>query len=212
MPLESLPYSRHVHTLGIPSSSKSPKHAPIKNNDYNSRPKGTKYHRNLSCILILTQMFPLRLELVVVSVIRRNIGLKTLPGSDVDSEHCENGRGQSKLTNFRHGKSRLPLVLLPTSVGVLFISSQWSNTCIKQRQNVKNSKIGQEIKTRRYTHGLRERLTTSSSSEISVETEGLGNRQVSLEGVHGGTRPLLGGEDVTSSDVQTRLLVDVSIH
>lgn len=67
------------------------------------------------------------------------------------------------------------------------------------------------MKTRRDTHGLRERLTTSSSSEISVETEGLGNGQVSLECVHGGTRSLLGGEDVTSSDVKTRLSIDVSI-
>lgn len=68
-----------------------------------------------------------------------------------------------------------------------------------------------KTETKRNTYGLRERLTTSSSSEIGVETEGLGNRQVSLEGVHGSTRPLLGGEDVTSSDVKTRLSVDVSI-
>lgn len=32
-------------------------------------------------------------------------------------------------------KSRLPLALLPTSVGLLFISSQWSNTYVGQRQN-----------------------------------------------------------------------------
>lgn len=109
-------------------------------------------------------------------------------------------------------KSRLPLALLPTSVGLLFISSQWSNTYVGQRQNGLKCEKDWQKGTKRNTYGLRERLTTSSSSEISVETEGLGNRQVSLEGVHGSTRPLLGGEDVTSSDVKTGLSVDVSIN
>lgn len=63
-------------------------------------------------------MFPLRLELVVVSVIRRNIGLKTLPGSDVDSEHCENGRGQSKLTHFSSWKESLTVGLASDLSGV----------------------------------------------------------------------------------------------
>lgn len=42
-------------------------------------------------------MFILHLELVIVSVIRRDIGLKTLPGSDVDGEHCEKVISQSEL-------------------------------------------------------------------------------------------------------------------
>lgn len=37
---------------------------------------------------IIPNVCQLRLELVVVSVIRGNIGLETLPSSDVDGEHC----------------------------------------------------------------------------------------------------------------------------
>lgn len=91
--------------------------------------------------------------------------------------------------------------LLPVVEHLRWTASEW----FKTRRRLA------ETETKRNTYGLRERLTTSSSSEISVETEGLGNRQVSLESVHGSTRPLLSGEDVTSSDVKTRLSVDVSI-
>lgn len=53
--------------------------------------------------------------------------------------------------------------------------------------------------------GLGEGLTTGGGSEIGVETEGFGNGQVCLHGVHGCTNSLFGREDVTSSDVQTRV-------
>lgn len=53
--------------------------------------------------------------------------------------------------------------------------------------------------------GLREGLTTGGGSEIGVETEGFGDGQVCLHGVHGRTDSLFGREDVTSSDVQTRV-------
>lgn len=94
MPLESLSYSQFL-TLHIPSASKSSKHAPKTRSTIAAQ--RAQYRRNLSCILLLTQMFILHLELVIVSVIRRDIGLKTLPGSDVDGEHCEKVRSQSEL-------------------------------------------------------------------------------------------------------------------
>ena len=53
--------------------------------------------------------------------------------------------------------------------------------------------------------GLREGLTTGGGSQVGVETEGLGDGQVCLHGVHRRTDSLLGREHVSSSDVQTRV-------
>ncbi len=54
-------------------------------------------------------------------------------------------------------------------------------------------------------NGLRESLSTSGLTESGVETEGLGDGKVCLHGVHGGTDTLLGREDVSTSNVETRL-------
>jgi len=53
--------------------------------------------------------------------------------------------------------------------------------------------------------GLWESLSTGSLSEGRVETERLGNWEVSLHGEHWGTDSLLGSEHVSSSDVETRV-------
>lgn len=53
---------------------------------------GVILQKSLMHPTIIPNVCPLRLELVVVSVIRRNIGLETLPSSDADSEHCEKRR------------------------------------------------------------------------------------------------------------------------
>lgn len=54
-------------------------------------------------------------------------------------------------------------------------------------------------------HQLRESLATSCLTQLAVETERLGNGQVGLDGVHGGTRSLLLGEDHTTLSVEGRV-------
>ena len=51
-------------------------------------------------------------------------------------------------------------------------------------------------------HALRESLTGGMRTEISSETEGLVDRQVSLDHVDGGSGPLLLSEDVTTTPVE----------
>lgn len=50
---------------------------------------------------------------------------------------------------------------------------------------------------------LGEGLTGGVLTEISVETEGLGDREVSLDGEHGCSDPLLLAEDLSTTLVQT---------
>ena len=54
-------------------------------------------------------------------------------------------------------------------------------------------------------HGLREGLSLSALSQIRGETEGLHDGQVSLYGEHGGTRPLLLREHLSTSLVEYRV-------
>ena len=54
-------------------------------------------------------------------------------------------------------------------------------------------------------HAVRERLATSTLAEIRSETEGLGDRQVSLDCEHGCSRALLLAEDLTTTLVEHRV-------
>lgn len=58
-------------------------------------------------------------------------------------------------------------------------------------------------------HGLGEGLSTGGLTKVGVESERLGDGEVSPHGVHGGSYSLLRVEDVSSSNVQTR--VDTSL-
>ena len=49
---------------------------------------------------------------------------------------------------------------------------------------------------------LGEGLSGGMRAKLSVESEGLGDRKVSLDGEHGGTRTLLLGEDLSTTLVQ----------
>jgi hypothetical protein len=51
-------------------------------------------------------------------------------------------------------------------------------------------------------HALGEGLSLSALSQIGSETEGLHDRQVRLHGEHGGTRPLLFREHLSTSFVE----------
>lgn len=83
-----------------------------------------------------------------------------------------------------------------------------SRACLGTSFDRKNHKIVPEIQVKTsetMTYSLREGLSTSGGTQVGVETERLGDGEVSLHGVHGGTDTLLGREDVTTTDVQTRL-------
>lgn len=89
------------------------------------------------------------------------------------------------------------------SVGVPFmlngghdVSDQLSFSSNKQRVNSQLPVV---------EDGLGESLSTGGLTKSSVETERLGDREVCLHGVHGGTNSLLGREDVSTSNVETRL-------
>jgi hypothetical protein len=51
-------------------------------------------------------------------------------------------------------------------------------------------------------HALGEGLAGGMRAELSVEAEGLGDREVSLDSEHGGSRALLLGEDLSTTLVQ----------
>lgn len=51
-------------------------------------------------------------------------------------------------------------------------------------------------------HGLGEGLSSGVLAELSVEAEGLGDREVGLDSEHGGSRALLLREDLSTALVQ----------